>query len=409
LLDEVRSPSGVILWQFLRDAELWAATPDEARERLFAPGVRRRRRTRINALSSSSDLLVPLERIGRALDGRGHDPAEQMAMACSAISRWADEHRLPKTALAYAQGAALATPHDAGAAYTVGLLARRNAQYRRAESWFRRALGLGRRGNDWRHYGLACLGLGNLYRQRGDYPNAKTWYVRALRVARRRGLWDVRPMAMHDLFCVAANGGHRKEAEAWAKRAFLAYGPRSPRLVVLAHDIARFWLMQGRFDEAYRVFHAAVPHIQRIPDRRLLMANMARAAAGLNDRLVFGALWGETWRLVDEYEDGEGVAEALAILAEGAAALGDPDRAQVAATQALKTAKLRKENEHRFAAERVLESLRGIRRGVPAAVAKPKTEAEKEKQEKPEEEHHPELVEYLVEALTLSPGEMLLQ
>jgi hypothetical protein len=51
-------------------------------------------------------------------------------------------------------------------------------------------------------------------------------------------------------------------------------------------------------------------------------------------------------------------------LAQGAATLGDPDRAQLAAGHALKTAIQRHEAEQRLAAERVLESLRTVRVGL---------------------------------------------
>jgi hypothetical protein len=94
------------------------------------------------------------------------------------------------------------------------------------------------------------------------------------------------------------------------------------------------------------------------------MSNMGRAAAGMGDRLTFAAMWAETWRLVDEYDDAEGVAEALVALAQGAAALGDRDRGHLAAGHALKVAVQRHEAEQRLAAERVLEALRSVRVGV---------------------------------------------
>ncbi|MFL5541578.1 MAG: tetratricopeptide repeat protein [Longimicrobiaceae bacterium] len=396
VLDEMRSGAGVTLWEFLRDADLWSTTPPESRGRLFVPGLAKRRRERLGALGAARDLRQQLEVIGRALDGRARNPAVQLTQACHALSRWAGEQGLPRTALAFAHSAALATPDEPFPAYTVGLLARRSAEYRRAETWFRRTLALARRTADWNHYGLACIGLGNLYRQRGDYPTARIWYVKALRVARRRALWDVRPMALHDLFCVAANGGHAEEAEEWARRAFRAYGRRHPRLVVLAHDVARFWVLNGRYDEALQVFRAVLPHITRLHERRLVTSNMAQAAAGMGDRLTFAAMWSETWRLVDEYEDTEQVAAALVALAQGAVALGDPDRAQLAAGHALKVAIQRHESEQRLQAERVLESLRSVRMGVraqaqPPAVA-PATDGEDE---------GPSLAEHLVDALSV--------
>jgi tetratricopeptide (TPR) repeat protein len=373
VLDEVRGGTGVTLWEFLRDADLWSTAPADARGRLFAPGLARRRRERLSSLGAARELRHQLEALGRALDGRARNPAVQLTQACHGVSRWAGEQGLPHTALAFAQSAALAAPEHPSPAYTVGLLARRNAEYRRAETWFRRTLGLARRTDDWNYYGLACLGLGNLHLQRGDYPSARGWFIKALRVARRRGLWEVRPMALHDLFCVAANGPQADEAEGWARRAFRAYGRRHPRLVALAHDVARFWLVRGRYAEALQVFRALLPHITRLPERRVITSNIARAAAGMGDRLTFAAMWSETWRLVDEFEDAEKVAESLVAVAEGAAALGDADRAQLAASHALKIALQRHEAEPRLGAERVLEQLRDLRAqsAVPRAVPTP--------------------------------------
>jgi tetratricopeptide (TPR) repeat protein len=398
VLDEVRTGAGVTLWEFLRDIDLWSTTAPECRGRLFAPGAARRRRDRVLAMDVARELRPALEAIGRALEGRIRAPGQQLTEACHALSRWAGEQGLPHTALAFAQSAALATPDEPAPAYVVGLLARRSAEYRRAETWFRRTLALARRVGDWNHYGLACIGLGNLNRQRGDYPSARNWYVKALRVSRRRSLWDVRPMAMHDLFCVAANGGQVDDAEEWARRAFRAYGRRHPRLVALAHDVARFWLLNRRDEDALRVFRAVLPHIERISERRLVTSNMALAAAGLNDRFTFAAMWSETWRQVDEYEDQERVAEALVALAEGALALGDPDRAQLAAGQALKVAGQRDEAESRLAAERVLESLRRVRVGVPARPPEPPAAEPAEGEGAAEEV--PNFVDSLVEALT---------
>jgi tetratricopeptide (TPR) repeat protein len=366
VLDEVRNEAGVTLWEFIRDIDLWSSSGGDGRARLFTKGSARRRRERIAALEAAVELRTPLEAVGRAMEGRVRSPGALMSQACHSLACWAEQQGLPQTALAFAQSAALAAPDEAAPAYFVGRLARRNAEYRRAETWFRRTLGLARRSDDWKHYGLACLGLGNLNRQRGDYPTARSWYVRALRVARRRGLLDVRALALHDLFCVAANRELVDEANLWERRAFRAYGPGNPRLDALAHDVARFRLLTRRDEEALQVFRALLPRIHRITARRLVASNMALAAARVNDRRTFAAMWSETWRLVDEFEDAERVAESLVSLAEGALELGDPDRAQLAASHALRVANQRNEAEQRLAAERVLDSLRRTRVRVPA-------------------------------------------
>jgi tetratricopeptide (TPR) repeat protein len=403
VLDEVRSAAGVTLWEFIRDIDLWSTTDNDGRARLFATGSARRRRERIAALDEAVELRAPLESVGRAMEGRVRSPGALMSQACHALAEWAEQQGLPQTALAFAQSAALATPDLAPPAYFVGQLARRNAEYRRAETWYRRTLGLARRRDDWRHYGLACLGLGNLNRQRGDYPTARSWYLRALRVARRNGLLDVRALALHDLFCVAANRQQVEEAEIWAERALRellrVYGRGHARLEALAHDVARFYLLTGRNRQALHVFRGVLPRISRISERRMVSSNMALAAARVGDRLTFATKWSETWRLVDEYEDVERVAESLVSLAEGALEMGDPDRAQLAATHALRIATQRNEAEQRLAAEQVLDSLRRTR-------VRPRLEAPS-----PDEvadaafaEEVPSFAESLVEALGGAPA-----
>jgi len=365
VIDELRTPLGLLFWQTLRDVEMWTLVAPEHRARLFSAGSHGRRRERIAALELAPALRLPLEQLTRVLDPRHPPAADAATEACQAVSRWATDNALPRTALAFAQCAAMATPDRPSPAFQVGLLARRSAQHRRAETWFRRTLALARRTRDWNYYGLACIGVGNLYRQRGDYPAARGWFVKALRVARRHGLWQVRPMAMHDLFCVAANAGHVEEADAFARRAFRAYGRRHPKLVALAHDVARFWLLRGDYDHALQVFRAVLPHLTRVPERRLAASNMARAAAGVGDRMTFAAMWSETWRMVDDFDDTESVPEALLSLAQGAAALGDRDRGMVAANQALQVARERNEAEPRLQAEVLLDQLRRSR-PVPA-------------------------------------------
>lgn len=373
VLDEVRDGLGLLLWQSLRDAELWAITHPDERTSLFDEAARMRRVEQVSLLGADSPLRGPLLYLSRVLGG---DPVEteEMSESSTAVSRWAAENGMPRTAMAFAQAAAMAAPDSAAGAYQVGLLARRAADYRRAETWFRRTMGLARRTHDWRFYGMACVGLGNLYMQRGDFPTARGWLTKALRAARRYGLWHVKPMALHDLFCIAANGGHRAEAEHYARASFRAYGRRHPRLVSLAHDVARFWLSRGEYRRALTIFRAILPHIGRVPERRLVLANLARAAAGTGDRVTFAEAWAESWRLIDRHDDSERVPEALINLAQGAAVLGDMDRAQMAAGQALAAAIQRNQAEERLSAEALLESLRR-RTPVSLPAAEPRDEA----------------------------------
>ncbi|HEX2211113.1 MAG TPA: hypothetical protein VHG93_25745 [Longimicrobium sp.] len=359
VLDEVRSELGVLLWQTLRDVDLWALARPDARAGLFSPGSLRRRTERIEAeLETEHPARSLLLGLTRMLGSPDRVSEMEVSEVCEELSRWASDVGLPRTALAFAQRAALAAPEEAGPAYLVGLVARRAADYRRAETWLRRTLALSRRNRDWRFYGLAHLGIANLHMQRGDAPRARVRLLRALRASRRYGLWSVRSMVLHDLFCVTATGEHAENAEMYARAAFRSYGRRHPRLPVLAHDIARYWMSRGHHARAFETFRAVLPHLTRASDRLLGWANLAQAAGGAGDGIAFNEAWSRVWRMVDSGNDLERVAEAMINVALGAASLGQWVRQEMAAAYALQVARRRSEAQHRLKAEELLEAAR---------------------------------------------------
>ncbi|MBW3572045.1 MAG: hypothetical protein KY467_13155 [Gemmatimonadetes bacterium] len=359
VLDETRSELGVLLWQSLRDVDLWSLARPEARAGLFSPGSLHRRSERIEHEIARDHPARPLlEAMTRLLAAPERVSEMEVSEVCEELSRWASDAGLPRTALAFAQRAALAAPDEAGPAYLVGLVSRRCADYRRAETWFRRTLALSRLNRDWRYYGLAHLGLANLHMQRGDAPRARVRLLRALRASRRYGLWSVRSLVLHDLFCITATGEHAEHAEMYARAAFRSYGRRHPRLPVLAHDVARYWMSRGHHARAMDTFRAVLPHLTRASDRLLAWANLAQAAGGSGDADAFNEAWGRVWRMVDSGSDLERVAEALINVACGAAALGQWVRQEMAASYALQVAKRRSEAQQRLKAEELLESAR---------------------------------------------------
>lgn len=364
VLDETRNELGVLLWQSLRDVDLWSLERPEGRAALFTPGSLRRRSERIEHEVPMDHPARPLlEAVTRLLEAPDRVSEQEVSQVCEDISRWASDTGLPRTALAFAQRAALAAPDEAGPAYLVGLVSRRLADYRRAESWFRRTLALSRLNRDWRYYGLAHLGLANLHMQRGDAPRARIRLLRALRASRRYGLWSVRSMVLHDLFCITATGEHADHAEMYARAAFRSYGRRHPRLPVLAHDVARYWMSRGHHARAYETFRAVLPHLTRASDRLLAWSNLAQAAGGSGDVEAFDDAWSRVWRMVDSGTDLERVAEALINVAIGAAALGQWVRQEMAAAYALQVSKRRSEAQQRLKAEELLESARRAGKG----------------------------------------------
>jgi tetratricopeptide (TPR) repeat protein len=212
LLDEVEGHLGLALWQSLRDVTLWASFDpldqqvsrdpkerekqeekrrterDRDRAGLFAPTAAERRSELLRAICPESEVRAPLATFAAMLEDPVGSTSDAVARACHEISQWADEGGLPATALAFAQAASLASPANAAAGFRVGQLARKKGETARAETWFRRTIGLARQAKDWVSYSEAFLALGDLYLRRGKRPTAEHLYVRGRRAAKRHSL-----------------------------------------------------------------------------------------------------------------------------------------------------------------------------------------------------------------------------
>jgi len=375
VLDEVKGPLGFLLWQAARDVNLWAAVPPESRAGLFVPGADASLQALIRSAGVDVQLESPLMTIMRMTGSPETVRPEGVELACQHIAHWADHQGYLATAICFGQAAALAVPMDAGAAYAVGRMARRRAEYSRAETWFRRAVALARQTGDWQSYALAFSGLGNLYMQRGNFPAARRFHVRALRAARRHSLRAIQGSAQHDLFVLAAGSNHKDEAERYARGAFESYGPEHPRLPALANDLAYVWMERGHFAPALTVFEALLPHMARQEDRLVCLANIVRAAAGAGERRLFEQMWDEVWDALSRDGGTENSAQVLLELAHGAAQLGETERAERAAEWAVKTARERGEAKTLLTAESVLDSVRRGRAARTRAAEAPRPAA----------------------------------
>ncbi len=369
VLTEYEGDLGVLLWQSLRNVLLWAETDPAKRKGLFSPGAEERRRVKLLAVDMEDTLRSPFAVIARLLaDPEGADK-KRVASACKKIAQWAEEKGTLATALAYMQAAALAA-NDPRLSYEVGRLARQGGEYARAETWFRRAILLGRQSGDWESYAMAFVGLGNLYMQRGNIPGAHRAHLRAYRASRRKGLRKVQAMALHDLFTIAIARKHVREAEELAASTLRAYGPSHPRLPIFAHDVAVFWMERGYYAPAITVFKALLPHLRRPADQAFLLANLARAAAGSLDRDLLEQSWRRAWEVISTANHVERTAAVFESLASSAAAMGEWERAVDAAESAIEVATARGETHVRASAEAVLAAARekgaGVGREEPA-------------------------------------------
>jgi tetratricopeptide (TPR) repeat protein len=367
------------LWETYRDVVLWADTAPEEREGLFAAGAHAARVRELDAAGADPALDRGLRAAAAVVaDAMGTQEAD-VTGACRQVADWAEQRALLGTAVTLATAAALASPTHAGAAFRVGQIARKKGENARAETWFRRAIGLGRQAKDWASYAEAFLGLGNLYKQRGNYPAAWRFHIRALRAARRHALRDLVARSLHDLFAMAVEIKPAAEAQELAKQAFRAYGPRHPRLPALAHDVAYFWMGQGRFAPALDVIRAVQPHIADPGEQLLVAGNLGRAAGGAGDRQTFEEAWEQVWT-ADERDRYPVAGQGLLELAHGASSLRDWPRAEKAAEAARDMAQRHGQGQVMIVSETVLDAARR-KRGIEAAVKAAEPEAVEDTQE----------------------------
>jgi tetratricopeptide (TPR) repeat protein len=368
VLEELDGPTAFALWQAVRDVHLWASTPDAERGRLFGGAARARAAPPEDA--AFAELRAPLRVLAGIVGDAAEARPEEVAGACAAVARWAEGEGAMASALAFAEAAATASPTDAALACAAGRLARRCAEYARAETWFLRTAGLGRWSGDWDSYVVAFLGMGWIQLHRGSPARARRHFLRALRRARAHRLHVYEGEALHDLSVAAADAGDLAAAERWAREAYRAYGEGHPKLPRVAHDLAHIWLLQGFSARSLAVFRSLLAHFGQPLERLFVLADTVRAAGGAGDRPAFEAAWRTAWEMAGDPAARDGAARALLDMAHGAASLGDRERAERAAVRAIRVADERAEAGIRQDARALLDSLPSgsVDRG-PAAAA----------------------------------------
>jgi tetratricopeptide (TPR) repeat protein len=356
VLGELPGAAGLICWQLLRDVMLWAKTPPDDRPELF---------------TSDSDLSVHLDCVAEldpeiveplrviASVGRPGTPPHPspVAEACARVRDRLEERGYTESALGYGYAAATVELTNGHAAYRVGQIARRRADYARAETWFREAIVRGRRGEQWEAYALGMAGLGKVNQQRGNLPAAERYLRRYLAAAVSHKLRRLAAEAMHDLMLLAMERGAEEEVEAWAQKAVRGYRNRHPSLPRLAHDMALHWLSRGDFTSAMQVFRCLKTSFTAPAEQLLVLGNLARAAGGAGDRNEFQLAAEEGERLAVTAGQHEFAPGAFLGFARGALSLGLWDDAEAYGRRALAIARARREGKREFEAEELLDSL----------------------------------------------------
>ncbi|HEX7242842.1 MAG TPA: hypothetical protein VF263_21315 [Longimicrobiaceae bacterium] len=342
---------------------------------MFAPTAYAERITAIASVGLEEGIRTWLMLLADVLSPRDQPTKEVVALACRKVANWAEERSFPRTAIWYAQAAALSCAENAEHAFAVAVACRKNSEYNRADAWYRRAIGLARRKHDAFTYTRAYMGLGSLFIKRHEHQKAKQALERAYRTARRAGIRELRAEALHDLFMVAAETHQVAEAEVYAGKAHRAYHRTHANRVTLAHDVAAFWVLQGHYGRALPVLEAVTKVLSRPASQLFALSNLARAAGATGRVDVFARAWVETWQIIDHQPELDCVTSSLLRLAYGSASLGDWERVELAAGFAFDLATKRGEEDVRLEAGTLLKALnmRQVAEPVPSLIAEPQT------------------------------------
>jgi hypothetical protein len=364
---EVPGELGGTLLVLYRSVLLWAETPAAERATLFAGGSAEEPSAPLDRASPPEQLAEAFRDLRAVRTEPGRVRPAVVSRACDAVSAWAEREEHTGTALAWARAAASAYTPNVAAAYRVGIMARRRADYSTAEAWLQHAGSMARRHGDWYGFVLSLNSLGNLHVQHGEFGQARASLAKALAAARRprgrvaggRKRLRVREgCVLHDLMTVSTYMGDLAGAERYAAGAFERMREGSRRLPVLAHDVAVLWMERGYFGRALPVFRAVLPFIRDQHERMLACCNLVRCAGAEADRDVYTRAAAEVWGLVRDASPGSVPAIVFTNLARGAAGLRLWEDAEHATMLAAEVAAARQEADQMAAVPPLVESIR---------------------------------------------------
>lgn len=367
ILNEYRDPLGSVLWQTLQDVLLWAGTPSDKRGELFTQGALRRRLANVWNAVPYAELQMLITRLSTAMIADpGTADTKWVADQCRRIAQWAESSERTGTALAFTQAAALVFPVDALHAVDTGLLALRRGDETRAETWFRRAVVLGRRAGGGAAQARAYLELGRLLTRRNQPQSARRFLLTALNQSRRRGLRDNFAAAAHELFELAREGKITDDPIPFASAAMRAYGAAHPQAPELVKAWARHQFIKLPPERLLGEPDQPQPFQGPPPARAYLLALIAREAAEAGLATEYDWAWDAAWRLI-ERRGKEGAGRHVRTyleLATASAGLQRWERAEITGRMALEAALARKDATASNEVEQFLKSLWKQRGGM---------------------------------------------
>lgn len=301
-----------------------------------------------------------LKRLGDALLSALKDRKRpSIAAACNQIAQWAEGRNALRTAAVFAEAAARFDGNDPVLANRAGKLAMRRAEYEAAKRWYQRGIDVGARQQNWDAVAIGWSGLGAIARSSGeDLDDAISYHMRSLALARRYGLSAREGEGFHALAVLAFDRQRYHEGITYARKALDTYGKDRPQVVILANDLAWFWMDKHQaYGRALPIFRETVRLAHTPAHQIVMLGNLARAAGGMGDWVSFESAEYRLQATLPEAQDREGHAAALLELAKGALLLGLEENARRYAQEALAAAEARKEKALRAEAKAFIEHL----------------------------------------------------
>lgn len=281
ILNEIPTAAGLVLWQDLRHLRDWAESPVPVRAALFHPPamkvIARRREARACAveLTPAFDTFAALWANPLSLN------ASVVGAAGELVVTWATEREHTRTAIQWAEVAALADAMNPKLANLAGRLTRNANEYDRAQVWFERGIGLARVQDNVIEQVWGHLGYGRLCQELGWVSGARKHLGRGSTLAWKAGPPSLAASAQHDLAAMLMMRGYLGEAAERARRALLWYPKNHPRIPHFAVDAGLLLVLGSRFVSASRVLRAAMRSIEQPSIRTMVLAMTASAFAGM--------------------------------------------------------------------------------------------------------------------------------
>jgi tetratricopeptide (TPR) repeat protein len=217
----------------------------------------------------------------------------EIGTACVAVSSWAYDAGLLKTAVAFAHVAARVLPDDPEVAFGVARATRDSGRFGHADAWFQRALGLARRARNAEIKARVYIGWGLLDEMRAAEVAAKVKFEKALATATAASLPSIAAHAHQFMIPF----GTLSDGFAHAVAAAQLYAPDDLNLPRLASDTGALFSEHGHFSVALTLYEAARPFLVRTADLVACYANIGRASAALGLKQRFTEAWTEVERL----------------------------------------------------------------------------------------------------------------